>query len=201
MSLLKPYTLPLAAILIGACQQSQPPVRLTGNETFREGDLVFRCGRGAESRIVTTASNGTYSHVGILCYDSLNASWIVVHAVPGEAPAGQREWVKSESLSAFFSHSRASRGAWAQVDCPDSTATSAARYALQKARQAVEFDHDYSLTDSSRLYCTELIFHSYLQQGIDITQGHRHHPPRIFCKDTAVIYPDDITLLRSITPL
>ena len=80
----------LIVFVLCGCAEHHEVVVLTGQEAFREGDLVLRCGYGAESRVVTEASSSIYSHIGILHYDTLTAQWMVVHAVPGEAEKGQR---------------------------------------------------------------------------------------------------------------
>lgn len=183
--------LPLA-LLLNACAERHETVVLTGHEAFREGDLVFRCGSGAESRMVTEASRSSYSHIGILHYDSLTARWMVVHAVPGEAEAGEPEYLKSEPIEEFYAADRAFQGAWARVDCADSIAAEAARYALQKVAERVEFDNDYQLSDTMQLYCTELIWQAYLHQGIDLSDQQRHDVPLFVCKDGECIFPSDI---------
>jgi uncharacterized protein YycO len=167
-------------------------VVLTGQEDFREGDLVLRCGYGAESRVVTEASQSIYSHIGILHYDTLTAQWQVIHAVPGEAEEGQPEWLKAEPIEDFYAYDRAICGAWMRVDCSDSIAAEAARYALQKVAEHVEFDNDYLLSDTTQIYCTELVWQAYLHQGIDLSEGHRQEVPSLFSKDGACIFPCDI---------
>ena len=142
--------------------------------------------------MVTEASRSSYSHIGILHYDSLTARWMVVHAVPGEAEAGEPEYLKSEPIEEFYAADRAFQGAWARVDCADSIAAEAARYALQKVAERVEFDNDYQLSDTMQLYCTELIWQAYLHQGIDLSDQQRHDVPLFVCKDGECIFPSDI---------
>lgn len=180
------------ALLLCGCGEPQEEVVLTGDEAFREGDLVMRCGYGVESKAVTESSRSIYSHIGMLYYDQAQGLWMVVHAVPDEAERGEPEWVKSERLTEFYAAERAMRGAWMRVDCPDSVADAAIRYALQKVKDKVEFDNDYLLSDTTRLYCTELIWQAYLHQGIDLSDGHRHDVPLLFSKDGACIFPVDI---------
>lgn len=182
----------LTALLLCGCAERRDIVEVTGQEDFREGDLVLRCGYGAESKVVTEASQSIYSHIGILHYDTPSAQWQVIHAVPGEAEKGEPEWLKAESISEFYASDRASCGAWMRVDCSDSIAAAAARYALQKVKEQVEFDNDYLLSDTTQIYCTELVWHAYLHQGIDLSEGHRHEVPSIFSKDGACIFPCDI---------
>jgi uncharacterized protein YycO len=182
----------LMALLLCGCTRYQEKVVLTGQDEFREGDLVLRCGNGAESRVVTEASNSIYSHIGILHYDTLQAQWMVIHAVPGEAERGVPEYLKCELLSDFYAADRAVRGAWMRVDCSDSIAAKATRYALRKVEERVEFDNDYLLSDTLQIYCTELVWQAYLHQGIDLSEGHRHEVPSLFSQDGECIFPCDI---------
>ena len=180
------------ALLLYACAERHETVVITEHEAFREGDLVFRCGLGAESRMVTETSHSTYSHIGLLHYDSLSSQWMVVHAVPGEAEADAPEYLKCESVETFYATDRAFRGAWARVDCTESIAVAAVRYALQKVMEQVEFDNDYQLSDTTQLYCTELVWQAYLHQGIDLSDQQRHEVPIFVCKDGECIFPSDI---------
>ena len=182
----------LTALLLCGCAERRDIVEVTGQEDFREGDLVLRCGYGAESKVVTEASQSIYSHIGILHYDKLTAQWQVIHAVPGEAERGEPERLKAEPISVFYAPDRAIRGAWLRVNCPDNIADEATRYALQKVTEQVEFDNDYLLSDTTQIYCTELVWLAYLHQGIDLSEGHRHEVPSIFSKDGACIFPCDI---------
>lgn len=182
----------LTALLLCGCAGRHDIVLLTGQEDFREGDLVLRCGYGAESQVVTEASQSIYSHIGILHYDKLTAQWQVIHAVPGEAERGKPERLKAEPISVFYAPDRAIRGAWLRVDCPDSIADEAARYALRKVKEQVAFDNDYLLSDTTQIYCTELVWLAYLHQGIDLSEGHRHEVPTVFSEDGACIFPCDI---------
>lgn len=172
--------------LLGCSRQQQ--VCFTADE-WREGDLVLRCGYGLESKAVSTQSRSLYSHIGLLHYDSLQGEWQVVHAVPAE---DEPEYVKAEPVTLFFSPARAQRGAWLRVDCSDEVAKKAADYALEKEKQQVLFDNDYSLDDSTQIYCTELVWRAYGAQGIDISGGRRHPAPTFFCKEGEGIFPIDI---------
>ena len=182
----------LTALLLCGCAEHYDIVEVTGQEDFREGDLVLRCGYGAESKVVTEASQSIYSHIGILHYDKLTAQWQVIHAVPGEAERGEPERLKAEPISVFYAPDRAIRGAWLRVNCPDNIADEATRYALQKVTEQVEFDNDYLLSDTTQIYCTELVWLAYLHQGIDLSEGHRHQVPSLFSQDGECIFPCDI---------
>jgi hypothetical protein len=179
-----------ALFCLAGCQWKEDVVDWDEEADFRDGDLVLRCGRGVESRAVTTASRAPYSHIGLLHYDE---GWMVVHVVPDEAPEGDRDTVKCEPIKEFFSPRKARQGAWMRIRCSDSVAAAAVRYALQKQQAGVAFDNDYQLSDTQRLYCTELVYQSFLHQGIDITDGRRHQALPLFCQDSVVIYPNDIS--------
>ena len=181
------------ACVMSACRPSATTVvEWTGNEGFRDGDLLLRCGHGLESQAVTYRSGSTYSHIGLLQYDSLHGEWMVLHAVPGEAKQGQPEYLKRESLSEFFAPERATVGAWMRINCPDSIARKTVDYALQKIQDGVVFDNNYQLLDSTQLYCTELVWRAYMQQEIDISDGARSEVPRTFCREQECIFPSDI---------
>ena len=183
-------------IVFPACRNHTPAQEpdLCDSTLWREGDLVLRCGWGMESRAVTTNSQSAYSHTGILHYDSRTSNWQVVHAVPGE---DKPEYVKAEPVALFFSHERARSGAWLRVDCSDSIARQAAAYAIEKVEQKVEFDNNYLLSDTTMLYCTELIWLSYCKAGIDISGGARQSVPTLFCKEGECIFPANIEQSKS----
>ncbi len=52
-------------------------------------------------------------------------------------------------------------------------AVRAAREAKRLAATGLAFDHGYDLTDTTRMYCTELIYNVFARAGIDITEGRR----------------------------
>lgn len=148
---------------------------------MRSGDLVFRNGLAGESLVVTSTSNSDYSHVGI-AYNSPDG-WMVIHAVPGEAPKGQQEYMVCEPISVFYNTDRAMAGATARVDCDSTIALAAMNAALKKREDKVIFDNDYNTADSTQIYCSELVWLAYKSQGIDLLDG--KEVPK-------VIYPEDI---------
>lgn len=157
---------------------------------LRDGDLLFRLGTGPESRLVTTASQGVYSHVGIVI--KVGGRWMAVHAVPGEKEdRNGPDTLKCEPIADFFHPDRAVAGAVARIACLDSIAHEAARYALEKVRARVLFDHHYRMTDTTELYCTELVYLAYLHQGIDLT-GRRESIALFPVSGEWYIFPSDL---------
>lgn len=155
---------------------------------LRNGDLLFRNGCGYESRVVTDLSSGNYSHIGIAYNDG--SQWYVIHAVPGEAAAGEKEYLKCEPIDQFFHPDRAKAGARAHVACSDSLADVATHHALQLVKRKVLFDNHYNLEDTSALYCTELVRLVYSDCEIDLCED-RWHRVHIIANGP-VIYPEDI---------
>ena len=144
-------------------------------DSMHEGDLVFRRGNGVASHAVVGADpDGRYSHIGILALDG--GEMKVVHSVPGETVEdGAPDRVKAEGVRSFFARGKASEGALLHFTGDSSVASRAARLALGVAARGVEFDHDYDLGDTVRMYCTELVYHVYASVGIDVTGGRRTH--------------------------
>ncbi len=181
-----------AAVFVSCGTKPRTRIVVPEDEVFRNGDLVLRCGWGAESRAVTYGGRSAYSHIGILVRDDSLNTWMVVHAVPGEAVKDEPEYIKYETLEAFYSSDRACKGAWMRLQCPDSSAALAAAYCLDKYRDSVLFDNSYLLGDTSELYCCELVWRAFLCQDMDITSGSRHDVPTLFCSEGEAIFPSDI---------
>ncbi len=157
---------------------------------LRNGDLLFRKGNGGESQFVTGISNGIYSHIALA--HKTDSGWHAVHAVPGETTLkSDTDFLKSESLELFYCPERAQSGAIAKVRCSDSIAKQALAFVLDKVHRRFAFDHTYRLSDSSEYYCTELIYHAYLTQGIDLADDRRTSFP-MPGTDNEFIFPSDI---------
>ena len=174
------------SLCIVGCNRSTHVIVEYESSEWREGDLVFRCGYGMESRAVVSGGQSTYSHVGLLHFDSTHSCWQVVHAVPAE---DEPEYLKAEDISLFFSPERACMGAWARVNCSDQVAKEAVQYALRKVEQCCLFDNDYKLSDSTKIYCTELVWRAFGAQGIDVSGAQRQAVPTIFSRDGECIFP------------
>lgn len=179
----------MGLMLIG-CRKTEMPTSSVDCSDFRSGDIIFRCGRGLESKVVTAFSQGDYSHIGLL-YEK-EGQWYVIHAVPGEAPQGEPEYLKCEAIADFLHEDKSIREAWGRIDCSDELAQEAARYAMSQVEQKKCFDNDYSIDDTTRYYCSELVWQSYLRQGIDIAQKRTEHQAPVGLKTDVCIYPKDI---------
>lgn len=140
-------------------------------ESLQEGDIVFRRGTGFASHMVIAANKtGSYSHIGLLVREE--NTWKVIHAVPGEPDSpNDSDRVKMENIALFFNKERAKAGAIMRIKGDSLACYRAARHAVRLYRSAVLFDHQYNLNDTSRMYCTELVYHVYKQQNIDLPEG------------------------------
>ena len=159
---------------------------------FEEGDIVFRRGIGTKSNMVSHADKkGIYSHVGIVVKQ--DSVFMVIHITPGERENGDTEdRIKIELPEHFFSFKRAQLGAMIRLKDSLEYGVSAAREAHQLLQKGILFDHDYSLENSDKMYCTELIWQAYLSAGKDITQGRRSRIENMPLFSGTYIFPSDI---------
>jgi hypothetical protein len=142
---------------------------------LQAGDIVFRRGTGMVSHAVLTADRGgAYSHTGIVVDDGGELK--IVHVVPGEPDAnGVKDRIKAELPEQFFALDHAIEGAVMRLQDEEDVAKRAARRALALVETGVAFDHDYDLTDTTRMYCTELLQFVFEREGCDLTDGARSH--------------------------
>lgn len=159
---------------------------------LQPGDVVFRRGGGLSSYAVLSADvGGHYSHVGIVV-DSAGHS-MIVHAVPYEREfEGDSDRVKMETPENFFHKTKASAGAVCRVKCDSASARKASEFAMNMYRQAVLFDHDYDDTDTTKMYCCELIKFAYAKVGVGLALGKRHEISLPALKTIRCVLPSDI---------
>lgn len=157
-----------------ACTNNSPQHNEWDALKLKEADLVFRTGRSLASRVVLASdSDGYYSHIGIIVKQ--NNSLLVAHAVPGESQLHEPDIVKTESISDFFNNDKAKSGCIMRLDITTEQKHQIAMYAFQKAQCGTLFDHQYDLSDTTKLYCTELVWMAYQSAGIDITNNTRKY--------------------------
>lgn len=160
------------------------------NISFNNGDLILRRGKSFISQMVLLNDRDSeYSHIGIIVVkDSI--PW-VVHAVPGEAPEGEPEYVKMETVKSFLCVEKSADFAvFSPQEKYRDMAEKAAQYARHYYNEKVVFDASFSLKDHNRLYCTELIWRAYLKAGINLAEEYTSIKSPIFKGD--VIFPSDL---------
>lgn len=137
------------------------------------GDIAFRRGEGfASDMVVYHDIDGQYSHVGIVVES--DSGFVVVHAVPGTHPHQQgKDIVRAEYVNEFYASWQSNRGAIMRMSLDSTQRATLNHWALEKARNRVAFDHEYNLSDTTKLYCTELLQMLYGKIGIDLAEGRR----------------------------
>lgn len=166
------------------------PIVSVSSLHLKEGDLAFRKGDGFESRMILLADPDARStHVGIIADSS--GCWMVIHAVPGEPDfEGDKDRVKMEPLEHFYASSRAVSGEIMRV-----SDTLGARKAAQNAyaiyRRGVLFDNDFDDTDTTRMYCSELVDYVFRQAGIMLVTG-KHRSIGVPGFSGKYLFPSDI---------
>ncbi len=155
--------------LLGACSAPTATSVMPDGLVLRQGDIVLRRGLGMASRVVLAADDGgEYSHVGIVA--QYGDTLYVVHAVPYE---GEEDRVVMELPERFFCTSNAVTGMVLRSGC-DSVAKAAACHALAICLRGTLFNHDYDDSDTTRMYCSQLVEHVYSQAGMSLTGDVRH---------------------------
>ena len=168
------FILPLCMLACSDTDRMQSGTILPDGVELKAGDVVFRRGSGFTSQAVLLAEKGgAYSHTGIVV-DSAGVL-MIVHAVPGEPDCeGDEDRVKMEHPQSFFHPLKASQGAvYRHVD--SIAARQAAVQALQTYWRHPLFDHDYDDTDTTRLYCTELVVHAYSRTSHPLNDVQHQH--------------------------
>jgi hypothetical protein len=179
----------LLFVLTASCAHNAENKLVIDESKLQEGDLIFRLGRGMSSQIVNLADKkGSYSHVGFLICDS--CGWCVIHAVPDEASeTGGKEMIKCEPVARFIERDRCESFTVMRHDSIEKIGQKMVLKAKEILQRQPLFDHNYLLSDSVELYCTELIYQIFMSAGIDLSEGRRHTFP--LAKEP-IIFPSDI---------
>jgi uncharacterized protein YycO len=137
---------------------------------LKDGDVIFRRGTSFVSNMVLMADkNSPYSHTGIV--KIIQNTFYVVHSVPAEEPGG-KDLAKIELLESFLRRDRATAVAVYRLKIENNHLSNyATEIAYNYANKKTPFDSDFNLIDDSRLYCTELVWKSYLLAGIDLVDS------------------------------
>ena len=165
-------------------------------DSRRSADLAFRLGRTLQSSAIAAGADNEsrYSHIGIILRQADDVS--VIHIEPCR---DGDDGVKRESLEDFFASDKASAGAIVRLsNLTDSQRQVISQHLLLAAHSKIGFDHDYSLSDTTRMYCTELTEWAYSKADINLSEGRRHPLP---LASEAVILPSDILQRDDITPI
>lgn len=174
------------ALCVVQCSTREEVVPVIPEQELREGDVAFRLGRTLQSDAIaaTTEGESRYSHVGVVVGrgDSLR----VVHIEPERAG---EERVKMESVEEFFHPARAVAGCVARYEnLTEWQRQVVGREALRLYAKGVGFDHDYSLEDTSQMYCSELVDYVFRRADVALTEQRRRVP----LVEEVVLFPTDM---------
>lgn len=183
----KYLVLALFSVLFAGCSHRDKPFEQTTPE-LKSGDLIFRLGRSERSLAVTLADkHSEYSHVGMVA--SQGDKLVIIHAAAGERPRGGVDSVRLDSLSNFLSSGKTRQALIVRYPMSDSLAQKIGDWAMKIYEQGTVFDSRFNLEDTTRIYCTELIYHAFQSQGIDLSRGRRHTIPGFFYP---LLFPSDL---------
>ena len=146
-------------------------------ELLSEGDLAFRRGSSVKSyAVLNIDKNGQYSHVGVIV--KKGPDFMVVHITPGERALGETvDKIKMERLEEFFACDKAKKGAILRFVDSLECSQQAAQYAKRFFEKEILFDHDYNLADSTKMYCSEMVWRAYMKAGRDVSERRRSEIP------------------------
>ena len=160
---------PSAVPVVSAC----PAPRKTGDckeikNHVQEGDIVVRGERGdAESDAIARISQCNYSHAGIVARND-KGELVVVDAYPGRG-SGNSSAVQANSLDNFFCDHKATQGMVARPK-DQTAAKKAAEWAMGETKDPnYTFDlWDPWNQDNKRLYCSDFVYQSFQNAGVDL---------------------------------
>lgn len=193
----------LASLVCAGCGDASADCKTHCDELLpklADGDLLFRKGTGVVGRIVTSVdSEGQYSHVGIVV--QRDGEWYVVHAVPDEHEfKGDFDRVKCEPIRRFTDrYPNADLGLYRPQVAEDKVRVAVSN-ALRLSDERVHFDHDYDLTDTTKLYCTELVEYVYSLAGVSLSEGRRTNITFIGMSGPHIM-PSDLTQSKLLKPI
>ncbi len=122
-------------------------------ELLHSGDIVLRMGYGVISAVLETSSGGMgVSHCGILTGEKPN--FTVIHAISSEL--SEIDGVQTCSLKEFLRGAKP--GSFVAVRCNVADAGDIVFHAERYLEQRVPFDLSFDIRDSSKIFCSELIY-------------------------------------------
>lgn len=160
-------------------------------EKLQAGDIAFRRGESIASEVVLYNDiDGRYSHVGLVV--ETDSGLMVAHSVPGETSTQETiDVIQIEHINHFFEPKVSVRGEIMRMNLDSAQRHLLNILALKKVDDKVPFDHNYDLSDTTKLYCTELLQLLFKNIGIDLAQG-RITPINVPGLSNNYIMPSDI---------
>ena len=125
--------------------------------SLRSGDIVLRMGYGIVSTLLENSSGSMgVSHCGILTGES--PGFMVIHSISSDL--ADEDGVQECTLSDFLRGAKP--GSFAAVRCRVAGNDGIMRHAARYLERRVPFDMLFDIRDSSKIFCSELIYLSVL---------------------------------------
>lgn len=128
---------------------------------LENGDIILRKGHGSVSDIIDNMYPTGYhlSHCGVLIKEK--DSLYVVHTVSSEL--SQVDGVQTEELDKFVRESVRYSIMVVRPKQDSITRDKIAEASLSFLGKGIKFDHSFDISDTTKFYCTELIYQAYLR--------------------------------------
>lgn len=136
---------------------------------LRNGDVIMRKGYGMVSRMIATRLEGRYniSHCGIVV--ERGGMLFVVHTVSSNI--SDSDGMQAHPLKEFVRQSRPGSIVVNRL-CDRGAGDLLAEGALEYLEQAIGFDKNFDINDTTKFYCSEMIWRSLKRKtGIDLYDG------------------------------
>lgn len=164
LALLVPKSLEERTVINASVYTSLP----IDSTLLQNGDLIFRRGISFVSNLVLEHDSETpYSHVGLIFFEEDHP--FVIHAVPDESET-EIDYIKKDPLNIFLRSDRASAYAITRYN-NEKVASAASRFAKNLYMSKIIFDDAFSLKDTSKLYCTEMVWQAFKHAGVNLTDN------------------------------
>ena len=109
--------------------------------------------------------------------------------------------MKMETPEKFFSPINANAGEVKRLKGDTIIPLKAAEYAMQTYRRNTLFDHDYDDSDTTKMYCCELVEFAYAKAGLTLAGTERHDISLPGMKRIRCMLPSDICNNKSLKRL
>ena len=180
----------LLSIAVAGCKNTPASLATPTIPTsdFHSADLAFRLGRTIESDLIARGGDtqNRYSHIGLIIES--DSGLMVIDIEP--STDRNSEIIKAQSIEEFFSPERAIAGTVMRYDLNSDQINTLYHKAIDHLNSSITFDHDYRMSDHSKMYCTELVEDIFHSVGISLSEGRSRKLP--LAKES-VILPSDIS--------
>jgi hypothetical protein len=163
----------LFLIFLTSCSEKSEEYIHTGNNLIRvkptipdsvynklkDGDIIIRKGDGPLSYHLMNSTKEEYTHCGIIFKE--DSRWRVIHSIGGEISKNEIDGVQTMDLEKFIEFSADSTLYICRPVFMDSAGIKIVDRAKYYLDLRVPFDHRFSLLSKEKLYCSELLYHTF----------------------------------------